>query len=50
MENTLPQDKYNSKLYILNRDFIADFIEKKYFEQDLIPLKELSNRIKTGTF
>jgi len=50
MENTLPQDKYNSKLYILNRDFIADFTEKKYFEQDLIPLKELSNRIKKGTF
>ena len=42
MENTLPQDKYNSKLFLLNRDFIAEFKDKKYGELDLIPLKELS--------
>lgn len=41
MENTFPQDKYNSKLFILNKDFIAGFKEKKYGEFDLIPLKEL---------
>ncbi len=46
MENTLPQDKYNSKLFLLNREFIADFREKKYSETDLIPLKELANQLK----
>ena len=42
MENTLPQDKYNSKLFLLNREFIAEFKDKKYGELDLIPLKELA--------
>ncbi len=46
MENTLPQDKYNSKLFLLNREFIADFTEKKYSETDLIPLKELASQLK----
>lgn len=42
MENTLPQDKYNSKLFLLNREFIAEFTDKKYGELDLIPMKELA--------
>ena len=46
MENTLPQDKYNSKLFLLNRKFIADFTEKKYSETDLIPLIELAELLK----
>jgi Fe-S-cluster containining protein len=50
MENTLPQDKYNSKLFLLNREFIADFADNKYGELDLIPLKELAKRLKTETF
>ncbi len=45
MENTLPQDKYNSKLFLLNREFIAEFTGKKYGEMDLIPLKELADEI-----
>jgi len=45
MENTLPQDKYNSKLYLLNKKFIADFEDKKYNETDLIPMKELAVQI-----
>lgn len=45
MENTLPQDKYNSKLFLLNREFIAEFKDKKYGEFDLIPLKELGNQL-----
>ncbi len=45
MENTLPQDKYNSKLFLLNKEFIAEFTEKKYGEMDLIPLKELADSI-----
>ena len=45
MENTLPQDKFNSKLFILNREFIAEFKDKKYSEMDLIPLKNLAEQI-----
>lgn len=46
MENTLPQDKYNSKLFLLNREFIAEFKDKKYGEFDLIPMRELALHIK----
>jgi Fe-S-cluster containining protein len=45
MENTLPQDKYNSKLFLLNREFIAQFADTKYSETDLIPLKEIGNHL-----
>jgi len=45
MENTIPQDKYNSKLFVLNREFIADFKDKKYGEMDLIPMKELAKQL-----
>lgn len=45
MENTLPQDKYNSKLFLLNREFIAEFTDKKYGEFDLIPLKKLGEQL-----
>jgi Fe-S-cluster containining protein len=44
-ENTLPQDKYNSKLFLLNREFIAEFTDKKYNETDLIPLKEIRKQL-----
>lgn len=42
MKNTLPQDKFNSMLFVLNRQFIADFQHKKYNETDLIPLRQLA--------
>ncbi len=45
MENTLPQDKYNSKLFLINRDFISAFGDSKYTETDLIPLKNLAKHI-----
>lgn len=45
MENTLPQDKYNSKLFMLNKEYITDFQDKKYLEMDLIPIKELINSL-----
>ena len=45
MENSLPQDKFNSKLFLLNREFIAEFTDKKYGEMDLIPLKDLAKHI-----
>jgi len=43
--NTLPQDKFNSKLFLLNREFIAKFQDKKYGELELIPLKELGKQL-----
>lgn len=42
-ENTYPQDKYNSELFLLNREFIAEFEKGKYNQFDLIPLKKLKN-------
>jgi uncharacterized protein len=44
-ENTFPQDKYNSKLFLLNREFIAEFKDIKYSETDLIPLKEIEKQL-----
>lgn len=40
-ENTFPQDKFNSKLFMLNKEFIRNFSEVKYSEFDLIPIKKL---------
>lgn len=40
-ENTFPQDIFNSKLFVLNQNFINKFKEKKYTEFDLIPIKKL---------
>ena len=37
-ENTYPQDTLNSKLFMINRDFVANFKEKEYSETDRIPL------------
>jgi hypothetical protein len=44
-ENTLLQDRYNSKLFLLNREFIAEFTDKKYDEMDLIPMKQLGKHL-----
>jgi len=44
--NTYPQDKFNSKLFLLNREFIAEFKDDKHFgESDLIPLKKLAEKL-----
>lgn len=42
-ENTYPQDKFNSKLFVLNKKFINEFKSKKYNEFDLIPIKKLKD-------
>ncbi|MFV0592179.1 MAG: YkgJ family cysteine cluster protein [Draconibacterium sp.] len=44
-KNTFPQDKFNSELFMLNKEFIADFKEYKYSEFDLIPVKDLLKHI-----
>ena len=41
LDNTFPQDKYNSKLFMLNKEFISGFQDREYGEFDLIPLKKL---------
>lgn len=41
-ENTFPQDKFNSELFLLNKKFISEFTEKEYKEFDLIPVRELA--------
>lgn len=41
LDTTFPQDKFNSKLFLLNREFIANFKEKKYGQFDLIPVKQI---------
>jgi Fe-S-cluster containining protein len=43
--NTFPQDTFNSKLFMLNKEFIRNFKEKKYGELDLIPVKKLKEFI-----
>ncbi len=43
-KNTFPQDKFNSKLFLINKEFISESEEKIYGEFDLIPLKELINK------
>ncbi|MFZ5428971.1 MAG: YkgJ family cysteine cluster protein [Bacteroidota bacterium] len=40
-ENAFPQDKFNSRLFMLNKEFIALDDFNRYGEFDLIPLREL---------
>lgn len=40
-ENTFPQDRYNSKLYMINKRFTESFPEKNYDPTDLLPISSL---------
>ena len=42
MDNTFHQDKYNSMLFMLNREFVASLPENQFSEFDLIPIKKLA--------
>jgi len=44
-ENTFPQDKFNSKLFMLNKAFIQEFKKIDYSEFDLIPIKNLKKYV-----
>ena len=45
-ENTYPQDKFNSKLFLINREFIAEFKDGKLMgEFELLPLKKLAEKL-----
>lgn len=43
-DNTFPQDKFNSRLFLVNKDFIKSF-NKKYGEFELIRIKNLLNEL-----
>jgi Fe-S-cluster containining protein len=47
MENTFHQDKYNSKLFMLNREFLMEGNHPQFGEFDLIPLKEIALKNNT---
>ena len=47
LDNTFPQDKYNSKLFMLNKKFISEVKDKEYDEFDLIPLKNIIEEIRS---
>ncbi|MFW5781021.1 MAG: YkgJ family cysteine cluster protein [Bacteroidota bacterium] len=40
-ENTFPQDLYNSKMYMLNQEFIRHYSKKNYSERQLVPVKNI---------
>jgi len=40
-ENTFPQDTYNSKLFLINKEFIQNYKEEQFGEFDLISLNRL---------
>ena len=41
-ENTFPQDKYNSRLFLLNQKFLKFLPADLYNEKTLIPLRDLA--------
>lgn len=43
-ENTFPLDRYNSRLYLINKEFIKTFPGKPYQAFDLLPLSRLLNQ------
>lgn len=40
-ENIFEQDTYNSKLYLINKEYLAANPQLEYAEKDLVPLKSL---------
>jgi Fe-S-cluster containining protein len=44
-KNTFPQDKFNSKLFLVNKQFISEISGINYNEFDLIPLKNLAKEL-----
>ncbi|HBL77578.1 MAG: hypothetical protein A2W90_03305 [Bacteroidetes bacterium GWF2_42_66] len=40
-KNTFPQDKFNSRLFLLNEEFIKSPVMQQYGKFDLVPIREL---------
>ena len=45
-DNTFSQDKFNSRLFVLNKEFITAFDDNGFSELDLIPIKNLARELK----
>ncbi|RXQ95943.1 hypothetical protein EO244_06475 [Ancylomarina salipaludis] len=45
-ENTFPQDTYNSKLFLINKEFIKHYNEEQFGEFDLISINRLVQDLK----
>jgi Fe-S-cluster containining protein len=43
--NTFVQDRFNSRLFLINREFIKKLTDNQYSETDLIPLRELRAKL-----
>jgi len=44
-ENCYEQDVFNSRLYMLNQEFISQFNEEKFSTNDLLDLRTLASRL-----
>ncbi len=45
-QNTYPQDTYNSKLFLINRDFIKHYEDEKFGDFDMISLNRLTDDLR----
>lgn len=43
IENLFPEDQYNSRLFMLNKKFIADFKDEEYEPMEMVELNHLMN-------
>jgi hypothetical protein len=43
--NTIPHDRYNSRLFMINREFVRSFREKRFSEFDLISVSSLAEKM-----
>ena len=45
-ENTFPQDTYNSKLFLINQEFVKNYPEESFGDFDLISINRLIEDLK----
>nr|WP_320119414.1 YkgJ family cysteine cluster protein [uncultured Marinifilum sp.] len=45
-ENTFPQDTYNSKLFLINQEFVKNYKEEQFNDFDLISINRLVKDLK----
>jgi hypothetical protein len=43
--NTIPHDRYNSRLFMINREFVRSFREKRFSEFDLVSVGSLAEKM-----
>jgi Fe-S-cluster containining protein len=47
--DTFPQDSFNSRLFLINREFIRTLTDNQYSDTDLISLRELGEKLTEQT-